>query len=38
MKNTDNSRRFYKAGVDMIDTHIPERVHRVGLERLLGLA
>lgn len=38
MKNNDNSNRFYRAGVDQIDSHIPERVGRAELERLLGLA
>ena len=38
MKNNDNSNRFYKAGVDQIDSHIPERVTKADLERRLGLA
>jgi UDP-N-acetylglucosamine kinase len=38
MKNNDNSNRFYRAGVDRIDNHIPEQVDRQQLERLLGLA
>lgn len=38
MKNNDNSDRFYRAGVDQIDSHIPERVTREQLERQLGLA
>lgn len=37
MKNNDNSHRFYKAGVDQIDYHIPERTSRRGLELQLGL-
>ena len=37
MKNNDNSHRFYEAGVDRIDSHIPERVTPAELERLLGL-
>lgn len=37
MKNNDNSHRFYRAGVDQIDYHIPERVTRRELEKLLGL-
>jgi predicted ABC-type ATPase len=37
MKNNDNSHRFYRAGVDQIDSHIPERVTRAELERMLGL-
>lgn len=38
MKNNDNSHRFYRAGVDQIDSHIPERVTRAELEKQLGLA
>ena len=38
MKNNDNSNRFYRAGVDQIDSHIPERVTKADLERRLGLA
>lgn len=37
MKNNDNSHRFYQAGVDQIDSHIPERVTRTELEQRLGL-
>jgi len=37
LKNTDNSRRLYKAGVDQIDNHIPEKYKRTDLEKLLGL-
>jgi predicted ABC-type ATPase len=37
MKNNDNSHRFYQAGVERIDYHIPERVTRAELERALGL-
>ncbi len=37
MKNNDNSHRFYRNGVDQIDSHIPERVTRAELERQLGL-
>jgi UDP-N-acetylglucosamine kinase len=37
MKNNDNSNRFYKAGVDQVDHHIPETITREGLERQLGL-
>ena len=36
MKNNDNSHRFYRAGVDQIDSHIPERVTRGDLEQRLG--
>lgn len=38
MKNNDNSHRFYKAGVDRIDNHIPEKFDRPDIARLLGLA
>lgn len=37
MKNNDNSSRFYRSGVDQIDTHIAERVTRAELEKSLGL-
>lgn len=37
MKNIDNTHRFYRAGVDQIDSHIAERVDRPTLERLLGV-
>ena len=36
-KNTDNSHRWYKAGVDRIDNHIPEKYTSADLEKLLGL-
>ena len=37
LKNTDNSHRLYKAGVDRIDNHIPEKYTSTDLEKLLGL-
>ena len=37
LKNTDNSHRFYKAGVDQIDNHIPEKYIATDLEKSLGL-
>lgn len=37
LKNRDGSRRFYKANVDQIDSHIPEKYSRADLERLLKL-
>lgn len=37
MKNNDNSDRFYRAGVDLVDHHIPETVSRADLERALGV-
>lgn len=36
-KNSDHSSKFFKAGVDRIDNHIPEKYTRADLERLLGL-
>lgn len=36
-KNNDNSARLYKAGIDQIDFHIPEKHDRVVLEQMLGL-
>jgi UDP-N-acetylglucosamine kinase len=35
MKNNDNSRRFYQAGVDKIDHYIPENYTREQVEQLL---
>ena len=37
MKNNDGSHRFYKAGVDQIDNHIPERYKESDVRRMLGL-
>lgn len=37
LKNNDNSNRLYKAGIDQIDYHVPERYTRESLEELLGL-
>jgi len=37
MKNTDNSHKWYKAGVDQIDNHIPEKYTPADLEKMLGL-
>ncbi|MGF6704017.1 putative ABC-type ATPase [Pseudomonas frederiksbergensis] len=37
LKHIDNSGRLYKAGVDKIDYHIPERHTRADLEAELGL-
>lgn len=35
LKNNDNSNRMYKAGVDQIDHHIPEKYSRSDVERTL---
>lgn len=35
LKNNDNSNRMYKAGVDQIDHHIPEKYSRSDVERML---
>ena len=35
LKNNDNSNRMYKAGVDQVDHHIPERYTRADVERML---
>jgi hypothetical protein len=35
LKNNDNSQRFYRAGVDQIDNHIPEKYTRAEVEKLL---
>lgn len=37
LKNTDNTHRLYKAGVDRIDNHIPEKYTSADLRELLGL-
>lgn len=37
LKNTDNTHRLYKAGVDRIDNHIPEKYTPADLRKLLGL-
>ena len=37
LKHIDNSGRLYKAGVDKIDYHIPERHTRADLMAKLGL-
>jgi len=37
LKNTDNSNKLYKAGIDQIDNHLPEKYTRSDLESLLGL-
>ncbi len=37
LKNTDNTNKLFKAGVDKIDNHIPEKYTLVDLEKLLGM-
>ncbi len=37
LKNTDNSNRFYKAGVEQIDSHIPENYRPDKLAELIRL-
>ena len=37
LKNTDNSHRTYKAGIDRIDNHIPEKYTPAHLAELLGI-
>jgi UDP-N-acetylglucosamine kinase len=37
LKNNDGSHRMYKAGVDRIDNHIPEKYARADVRRILGL-
>jgi hypothetical protein len=37
MKNNDGSNRFYRAGVDQIDNHIPEKYSATDIRRLIGL-
>jgi len=36
LKNNDNSQRTYRAGVDQIDNHIPEKYTRTDLEKMFG--
>jgi len=37
MKNNDGSQQFYRAGVDQIDNHIPEKYSPAQVRQLLGL-
>lgn len=37
MKNNDGSHQFYRAGVDQIDNHIPEKYSIADVRRMLGL-
>jgi predicted ABC-type ATPase len=38
LKNNDNSRRLYQAGIDQIDHHVPEKYNRADVERILGIS
>lgn len=38
MKNNDGSQQFYRAGVDKIDNHIPEKYSAADVGHLLGLS
>lgn len=35
LKNNDNTNRLYQAGIDQIDSHVPEKYTRGDIERLL---
>lgn len=35
LQNSDNSRKFYKANIDQIDNHVPEKYTPAALESLL---
>ncbi len=37
LKNNDNSQRLYRAGIDQIDNHIPEKYSRSDVEQMLKL-
>jgi UDP-N-acetylglucosamine kinase len=37
LKNNDNSRRLYQAGIDRIDHHIPEKYSRADVEQMIKL-
>lgn len=37
LKNNDNSNRTYKAGIDQIDYHVPEKYSRADIEQLIKL-
>lgn len=37
MKNNDGSHQFYRAGVDKVDNHIPEKYSVADVRRMLGL-
>ncbi len=35
LKNNDNTQRMYRAGVDQIDSHIPEKYDRAQIEQII---
>ena len=37
LKNNDNSQRAYKANIDNIDNHVPEKYKRADIEHMLGV-
>lgn len=37
LKNNDGTRKLYRAGIDRIDNHVPEKYDRAALERALGI-
>jgi UDP-N-acetylglucosamine kinase len=37
LKNNDNSNRVYRANIDQIDNHVPEKYDRLAIERAIGL-
>lgn len=36
LKNNDNSHRSYKAGIDLIDNHVPEKYTRADIEAMIS--
>jgi pyruvate formate-lyase activating enzyme-like uncharacterized protein len=38
LKNNDNSHRLYKAGIDQIDHHIPEKYSVADVEKMIKLS
>jgi hypothetical protein len=38
LKNTDNSDKLYKAGIDQIDNHVPEKYTPADLAKMLDLS
>ena len=35
LQNSDNSRKLYKANIDQVDNHVPEKYTRAALESIL---